>query len=157
MTPLHLSCACGQLAIVRCLTSISQILLGANDNKGKTAIHIAAEHGHLNIVKYLVEEKQCEINVENIAKAIPLYLACGHGHFPVKYLTSLRTCTILRDHLIATENGHLEIVKYFLDMMTRLVNATGSNLCTPLHLAYINRHQSIVKFLIFTHTVSFKR
>lgn len=79
------------------------------------ALNIAARHGHLEIVKYLTEQKEQTLNGLNI----DLSAAAEGRHLDViKYLITQGANNFYNALYDATQNGHLETVKFLMSQET---------------------------------------
>ncbi|CAG2059174.1 unnamed protein product, partial [Timema podura] len=121
------------------------------DNIGSSLLHLAADYGHLNIVKCLVD-KGADINQPNREGFNPLHIATRSGHLEVvQFLVGLKKNfkESLGEHiilLIASENGHINIVNYLLDLID--VNTVDSDGCTALHAAVRGGQLEVVQLLV---------
>lgn len=87
------------------------------DAGGFTTLHIAAAHGHFEMVKVLVEEYHCDVNATSDSGKSPLYLA--------------------------VEQGHEDIVEYFLHHGAELRTLTRDDKKSIFTIAFENQHHRI--------------
>ena len=101
ITPLHDSCAGGELRMVIFLTEeiekynppMKDILADLKDMFGNNPLHYAAKCGHLNIVQFFNSEKKCSPNIPGQYGRTPLHRAAEKGHLHlVKYLIDGQSC-----------------------------------------------------------------
>ncbi|CAH1260993.1 unnamed protein product [Diabrotica balteata] len=128
------------------------------ESTGFSPLHRAVEKGDVGIVELLLKRNaNVNSNVDGLNQLVhqPLHLAAKCGHLDVlilliAYGASLETkCPngFLAIHLAAQE-GHFNIVKYFVENKCYHVDIQSNNLRTPLMCAAIPGHTEIVKFLI---------
>ena len=115
---------------------------------GLTPLHLASQRGHLDMVKYLVIEQQMEPLCEDEYGNTPLHRACaGNCQAVVEFLTSKlkefyhlqKLVSELKNKWdstalhIATWNGHLKILKFFISDLNCNPNIPGLYGGNPLH------------------------
>lgn len=146
-------------AVFHCRSPLLRITLakGANITEtwrcGRTALHQAVELGDEDTINTLLE-LGADINVRNYGiGSRPLHSAVKNNNETVVRLLIERGATIddVRDRIspltVATECGHLEIVRILLDAgadanIRRLVNRA------PLHTAVLRGNWEITKLLV---------
>ncbi|KAH9498484.1 hypothetical protein Btru_007628 [Bulinus truncatus] len=172
-TALHVSARYGGLSVLKSL-----LREGANpmhqSKAGETALHIATRHCHLDIVKEL-QEFVCQkrslhdaitlANQQNAEGEAPIHCAAeikksqAHNDFEdtdlvklilsynanVAYTTKLNGQSPL---LVASEQGHLDIVKILLKNQAR-VDIFDEHGKTALHLAAENGHEQVADMLLY--------
>lgn len=174
--PLHLACLHGHLIVAGYLITKQKCHPSSRDKKGRMSLHYASENGHVDIVRYLTE-LGCDPTSQDNQGYTPLHYASQHGHMNIiQYLTkglgcdplekkcissrlkkfffhTYKTIILSRDkkclplHL-ACKNGHLCVVKYFIDELKCEPTIPGEFGATPLHYACMGGQLNIVQYLI---------
>jgi ankyrin repeat protein len=100
------------ICLIEYLLDVRGIDVNTVDLNKSTILHIEAGDGNLRHVEYLIS-RGADVNAVNRLGHTPLYEAVIRGHVHVvKYLVD-RGADINADIInIASENGHIEIVKY---------------------------------------------
>lgn len=143
-TPFHYAALCGHFHVVKLFIE-KNVDVDMKTNDGSTALHFAAKCGHYKVCKLIIEVAK-EINPKNDKGFTPLDLSkkeeiidliLSHAYFEQYEWTKLH---------IAANTGNLgdcqEIVKHLKDK-----NPVESNGITPIHLAAMNGHVWIYKWL----------
>ena len=150
-TPLLLATDSGDLEKVKYLVENGADVNAVN-NINQTALHLASENGYLEIVEYLIKNgadvnARCAHWYDNFT---PLICASDSGQFePVKYLVEHGADVNAKDKnnntalVLALEKGHLEIVKYFVE-----IRAENKSNATELLLASRGGDLERVKYLV---------
>ena len=174
--PLHSAASSGYLAVVKYLVSE----LGCNpefaDNDGLTPLHEACCSGHLHVAQYLVQELSCAyepkatINDEMLptvtnkecfplqdslmVKAYETFLFVEYIHgWTTRKITNKAIEGITPLHL-ACMKGHLDVVKYLIDVCKCNLNHATSNNLTAIDLAKLCGHKDVVSYLRNEHQCS---
>lgn len=118
-SPLHLAASAGNLSILSFLVDVNPEI---KDRYKKTPLHYASQKGHLEVVKHLVDTHHCDPLCKDREDFTPLEWASTNGELNlVKYLAALHLCAPERcihcksSLYLAAQEGHLELVKYFIE------------------------------------------
>ena len=174
--PLHSAASSGHLAVVKYLVTE----LGCNpefaDNDGLTPLHEACCSGHMHVAQYLVQEQNCAYEPKATINDEMLSTVTKKGCFPlqnslmvkayetflfVEYIHGWTTKKITNKAIegitplhLACMKGHLDMVKYLIDVCKcNLNHATSSNL-TAIDLAKLCGHKDVVSYLRNEHQCS---
>ena len=159
LTPLHLACQEGHLAVVKFLLPF---LSDKNPKSGpeweeKTPLHDAAYAGHLSVVEHLVENIEGDINPPKDNGITVFHVAAEGGSLnvvsfyakklsnPNPPMTSDDFCNGRTPLHMAAQWGQLSIVQYLCSLLVDKNPKDAANY-TPLHLAASYGHAEIVKF-----------
>ena len=162
-TALHLAGLYGFLEIVQYLVETCQVDEEAKTYGGQTAYDLALSNGKINILEYL-KERRTKSTVEMVEsmtsedkeKRIEEFLdAAKQGNLDKvkthvnsgidKEAKSNRGYTSLH---LASDNGHLEIVKYLVEICCADSEAKSNGGWTALHFASYSGHLEIVRYLV---------
>ena len=146
-TPLHSAASNGHLVVVKYLITQHNCNSQCSDTNGFTPLHQACYSGHLHVVKYLIHERNCACETE--AK-LPANMIKDKLGFPPhtlleKFEPMLNTDGITPLHA-ACESGHIDIVKYLIDVCKCNPNHPTSNGLTAIDVAQILEHKEIVSY-----------
>ncbi|RWR84858.1 protein ACCELERATED CELL DEATH 6 [Cinnamomum micranthum f. kanehirae] len=123
-SPLHCAAALGALEMVRILLRSDTSIAYLTDRDNRSPFHAAASNNHVHIIKELL-------------------LSCPDSGEVVddKGWNGLH---------VAVERGNLEVVRFilYLNELEELINEPNCEGNTPLHLAIINHHFSILNLFI---------
>jgi ankyrin repeat protein len=97
------------------------------DNAGNTVLHIALQHKHPKLIVYIMEELQADIDIANHEGWKPITLLVGKPILSSKYIVSL--------------------IEMMINAGIRL-NTLAPNGDTLLHLACLNKHSSVIRYLL---------
>lgn len=158
--PLQLAALKGDLRTAKTLVEMERWNPLYKDSGGNNALHYAAAGGSLEVLKYFIEEGY-NPSCLNQDGATPLHLACQYGHFNiVKYLiTDQQVDPLCQDKEemspfhYACKGGNLSIAQLLVNAMGYLsteyiCNEKTQHGATPLHIASLNSHLNIVKYLV---------
>lgn len=135
-------------------------LLSLRDEKGNTPLHFAASIGYIEGVRYLLKVNNPGCVLERNEKGLyPLHVACKKGQVEItKELlrkwpdsTELR-CNKGRNILhVAAKSGKQEVVSLIMEEgnIDELINEMDQDENTPLHLAVLGSHYSVVGILLW--------
>jgi ankyrin repeat protein len=169
---IHDAASDGDLAKVRALVEKNPALVNLKDAaSGSTPLHEAARKGHVAVVEFLLASK-ADVNARDRSNLTPLKLATGYGRKEVADViskvgatatapaarppsaralqpanTSSGTATDIPVN-VAARAGELEKLKALLKASSELANATNSRGVTPLQIATMQGHQSVVELLL---------
>lgn len=122
MTPLHWACTEASIPHVACLLQKGQAELEAKDSSGCTPLLIAAQYGQVEVVAYLLQQG-AQLQALDKSGDSALHWASYKGSIPV--------CGLLG---------------YYGDALTfGMVDQYGQ---TPLHLAALRGHTSVVRYIL---------
>ena len=120
--------------------------------------------GHMDIVTYLITEADYDPHCTRFLGLSCLGAACWGGHLDVvKYLVEMHHFNSVKDRSLqraaandtplhyAALNGHLEVVRFFIEDMKCDPNCNGQYERTPLYLASGGGHLDVVKYLVDTY------
>ncbi|XP_048257810.1 serine/threonine-protein phosphatase 6 regulatory ankyrin repeat subunit A-like [Haliotis rufescens] len=159
---LHLACLCGQKEVVKYVLSQDIVDINGRGRQTTTPVMLAARNGHKEVVELLVKKGADLSLAYNTPGSNVLHLACFYGHVDVvKYLLSQDTVDVnsrgrykQTPMMRAAKNGHKEVVELLVKKgadLSLAYNADGSNV---LHLACVNGHVDVVKYLLSQDTVN---
>ena len=110
----------------------------------------AVSSGHIGVVKFFIEDMKCDTHFTDDLGRSLLHLASEHGHLEVvKYLANT---PLYRDSNqstplhLAAACGQLEVVKYFTKILKVDPLILDKHKSTPLHNAASAGHLEVVKF-----------
>ena len=154
-TPLTLAAKHDHDNVVHALLSYSQCLVDAKGQDGYTALHYACRDGHVDIVKTLVKHK-VNVNARTDSGFTPLTLAAINKHDNVVHALSDYNCEVYAKDKDAytvllhssCERGYVDIVRTLVNDHKVDVNARTCNDITPLLLAIVNGHDTVVNALL---------
>ena len=164
--PMWIAAANGHLDIVKYLVQTGANIHAKND----WAIKVAAKNGHLDTVRYFIEQQQVDVCTNNnysvksaainghfelvkylVGKGADinedlfdtLHWVIRNGHLQVlQYIMEQSDIDINKKHVmqIAIEDGHLDIVKFFIEL--------GTDSHSALQLAAKNGRLNIVQYFV---------
>ena len=159
MTPLHVACKNGDLAMMKYFVFQKKISpITSPDIYASLEIHSACEDGNdIDLLKALANERNVSINRMRYPNGgTPLHIACTMNNIlAVKMILKLSYDVMsLKDpdgrlpfHIACSKS--LQCVKILSPYMTnRLVNTFDENGNMPIHIAFRNNRLNVVKFLI---------
>ena len=150
-TPLNSAASNGHLDVVKYLIAQHNCNPQCSDNNGITPLHEACASGHLHVAKYLIQEKNCACEpVARINDTIKYFLPCIFEHFETK----LRVFNGITPLHVASDGGHLDTVKYLIDVCKCNPNHSTSNGLTAIDFAQRQGHQEVVVYLRNEHQCS---
>ncbi|CAL1263953.1 unnamed protein product [Larinioides sclopetarius] len=135
------------------------IKAGANtfqrDAEGSSAIELAIKCKNLDIMEALLEHSKPDINLKGHDNRTLLHHAAAAGSLQaVKSLEDKGACVNCRDSTgakpihIAAEEGHENIVEYFLREGLDIDDRDLGNFCSLLHYAAAGNQSGVCKFLL---------
>ena len=146
-TPLHYASQHGQIKVGEKLITDFHNVLEGKDEEGCTSLHIAAQYGQIEMIRFF-------LNVIFIQKIVGLDLADEelaenmnliYQHELTETHCDLRGNTPL--HTACTQ-GHLDIVRLFIDEIGCDTSHTNFERQSCLHLATQHGHLSLVRYLV---------
>ena len=165
ITPLHYAALNGHLEIVKYFLDDLKVSPELCDGMDQTPLYYACQGGHFDVVSYLVTDHKCNPLYGNKKLETPLHCASGDGFFEivkclVSHLTiqfgSANTCEIIMESVdldgdtslhYAALNGHVQIVRYYLEDLQMDPNIEGEWKQSPLHIASQQGYLEVVKCL----------
>ena len=140
--PLHFACGNGHMDVAKLL--IEQNCDPTCQNyEGDTPLHYASCHGHINIIRYLTKEVGCDPVEKKCTSGINLKFFSFQTYKTTN--PSEKQCLPLH---LACKNGHLCVVKYFIDELKCDPTIPGEFGATPLHYACSGGQLNIVQYLV---------
>ena len=151
-TPLHYAAFGGHLAVVQYLTTQHNCNRQCRAINGSTPLHVACYYGHLHIAKYLIEEQKCQHEPEaRIShKTIQFFLPPLYKQVE----TEVRVFNGIIPLHLACMRGHLNTVKYLIEVCNCNPDHSTSNGLTAIDFAHIQGHQEVVSYLRDKHQCS---
>ncbi|OQS03573.1 hypothetical protein THRCLA_04112 [Thraustotheca clavata] len=148
-TPLHIATEYGHQDIVdvliRAEANVNQI-----NKDGRTPIFMAAWHGHKGLVERFIKS-EADINKCDDNGFSPIFMAVLNNHCPIVELLIEADADIYKPNnagktplMIAMERSHIEIATMLLEAGTR----DGRS---PIYMAALNGHKTIVELLVLVH------
>ena len=166
LTPLHYACRGGYLSIVKCLVEQGNSDTTIQDNDGCTCYHHTVIRDCIDIMKYLVslDNSMVSISIVDNSSNTPLHIACSSDSLEmvqvlVEAITdekpSLFTITNSDGYNAihcAAKKGNIPIMGFIAvccksKNMVHLFESCNSVGQTPLHVACLHRHNTLVKSL----------
>ncbi len=121
--PLHIACMRGNMPLVRMLLRVGEATPDITTlPHGQTPFICACKYGQLHTVMALVDEGLCKPQTRDLAGRTALHEACLQGH--------------------------VEVVKYLLQLPVLWLEATDKDGSTPLLLASASNQEAVVKVLL---------
>ena len=154
-TLVHYACQNGHLDIIKYL--IENGHCAADTSNIDNALHFAVLYGQLDLEKYFIEDLNMDSNIQSLEQCAPLHVASVNGdHNIIKCLIENYHCNVDIRNMdnydtllyIATDLGHLDLVRYFVDVLNMDPNTQGFEDRAPLHHACAKGHHHIVRYLV---------
>ena len=152
-TPLHSATSTGHLAIVKYLISQHNCNPQCCDIKGITALHVACFNGHLHVAKYLIQEQNCPCDPKSRIDATTLK-ELGFTQQMLRIFEPFLLCKDIIPLHCASLGGHLDIVKYLIEVCNCNPNYATSTGLTAIDFAQQFEHQEVVSYLRNEHQCS---
>ena len=165
-TPLHYTCRRGYLSIVKCLVEQGNSDTAIQDNDGHTCYHHTVIRDCIEVMKYLVslDNSMVSLSIVENSSNTPLHIACSSDSLEmvqvlVEAVTdekpSLLTVTNSDGYNAihcAAKRGNIPIMGFIAvccksKNMVHLFESRNSVGQTPLHVACLHRHNTLVKSL----------
>ena len=159
-TPLHSAASNGHLAVVKYLVTQHNCNPQCCDINGVTPLHVACEGGHLHVAKYLIHNLKC--SCEPRTKLNPVVTAKNLNLPPFIFsnLKVYKQCLLFLDGYTplhsACVGGHLDTVKYLIDVCKCNPNDSTSSGLTAIDFAKRGGRQEIVEYLRNEHQCSLR-
>jgi len=158
-SPLQEACIIGKLDFVKYF--LEKIGFKPIRKKGKTScLHIAVKYRHESIIKYIVHKVPGSLSHKDIHGISPLFLAAKLGYLDaIKWSLNLPSSNsfVKEDHVdsknntmlhVASERGHLKVIKYCLNQLRLDINCTNNDNKTSLNLAVLHNKVKVVRYLM---------
>lgn len=120
----------------------------------QTPLHVACEHGHIRAIEILLSAG-AQLNPTDTSQSTPLHLAVRYGGLPtVEFFIQKKPNILAQDGLGKTALHYTSatrratMVKLLINENNSVLNLQDNNGMTPLHLAIIGNHDSIVRTLL---------
>lgn len=123
--PIHLAAASGHQSIVELILKLNPSMLDIPNKHGSTPLHWAARFGHRSMVKFLIRTGSNAIDSVNNSGLLPI-------HYAAKW-------------------GHVSVAKILLQLNPSSIDL---GMLTPFHLAAMECHDSMIKFLFYNGSKS---
>ena len=166
-TPLHHACEQLHYDVVKYLIQRQHCDLLNPDEEGTSPLHLpifkAGRDESLLLfnaicsIKAVIEDKKCNLNIKDHSGRTPLHSSEG-CHLDAKgQLEVIKKFTITHDNFnnapihYAAQIGHLEVVKFFTEVIKCDPNCKGQFGRIPLHFCSEGGHLDCVKYLVETH------
>lgn len=168
-TPLFVALTNGNIKCVEAILAAEQLDLDAKDPKGNSIYHICAEYNSFESMRVLLNKKDPKfvepLFIKNNREENVIHMAASYGNLEIIKLvigklndgySSMETYLIAKNkegktcfHM-ACVKGYYNIVEYFLRDLKAFyfLEQVDNDLNTPLILASMNGHLSIVEILL---------
>ena len=143
--------------------NITKEVINAQDESGKSALFLSIQNQHFEAAEYIIQVG-ADVNTATNEKDArfegdtPLMLASSHGHFSTVDMLIQKDSKIdikrkdgFHSAQFAAQNGHLDVLKLFIQKSPNVTDLKGYKGRTPLVAASKNGHLSIVKYLLSLH------
>ncbi|XP_046365631.2 ankyrin repeat domain-containing protein 17-like [Haliotis rufescens] len=124
-----------------------------SDKRGNNLLHLASQGGQVEVVKYVLSLGRLSINSRGWKKMTPVMLAAAKGHKEVVEVLVSKGANVSLVYdggnnilCLASREGHEEVVKYVMDMVS--INSRCWNKMTPVMLAAEKGHEEVVELLV---------
>ena len=150
--PIHYAALNGHLEMTKFLTEFMECNPHCKGQAGRTPLHFACERGCLDVVSYLLDRHNCDLLYRDVNGHTPLDRAAAMGHLEVvRYCETKCTATNSLGLILAAMNGHLHVVKFFIEDRKYEPSIKHSSKRSLLHYASGNGHLDVVNYLVNTH------
>eukprot|EP00548_Thalassiothrix_antarctica_P018537 CAMPEP_0194185082 /NCGR_PEP_ID=MMETSP0154-20130528/40948_1 /TAXON_ID=1049557 /ORGANISM="Thalassiothrix antarctica, Strain L6-D1" /LENGTH=331 /DNA_ID=CAMNT_0038903141 /DNA_START=68 /DNA_END=1063 /DNA_ORIENTATION=+ len=171
-TPLSYACHHGHLQVTQLLVQHGANINGTTTTTRRThnksslpshtftdaPLYCAVMNGHLKVVEYLLQQPNINVNIVNLFEETPLYAACMYGSSGEAVIERLlRHTSVNIDQanrfgetplFAACRRGYIWLVRLLLQYGANIHRATKHNDETPLCIATLHEHQTIVEILL---------
>lgn len=158
---LWISCQFGHADIVKYLHNVDPTLVDYVLTNGASCMWIAAQNNHMDIVTYLYMIRGNALPSKNKGTVTCGWIAAQNGNSDISkcvvgwvgpeerssYLQMCNAGMATRLH-VATQNGHLDVVRYLIEIEPSLLHILNHKNFTCLYIASQNGHTDIVWFLM---------
>lgn len=168
-TPLFVALIAGNIKCVEAILTAEHLDLEAKDAKGNSIYHICAEYNSLESMRVLLSKKEQQfvepLFIKNNKEETPIHTATIFGNLDIikmvidklnNGISSIETYLISKNKEgktcfhIACQKGFFNIIEYFLRDLKiyYFMDQIDRDFNTPLILAAVNGHLSIVEILL---------
>lgn len=162
--PIHIAAAGNRLDACKFILQTVPNCCNMPNQHGLTALHLASV-GYPLIVKCLLDHDKTLFRLRDVDSNYCFHYACLGGSLPsleamLSFQTSLdekKTCLLFVNSsrcsplFMACSKGHLDVVKYILQICPESMNVSAAKNSFPIHIASQYRHLEIIKILLETN------
>lgn len=156
MTPLDVAFDCDQEAMALFLIREAKINVGTGNSGAQHHAHVAAVKGMTDVVRCLVRERGVDAKAKDDHERDLVYYAALGGHVAVmKFVVEELGLGVgdLYDHRkltllhVAADSGHMELVRWLVEVAHVDVQATDASGLSPKDYAAVSGHEGVAQYL----------